>query len=277
MCASGCPDIPIVEHCISKGQHMTEETIYQTHPTMLRNHPVFFILSLLLVVVSGIGLLILLVWWLRCTNTTLIVTDERTILRKGVFSKQTTEVYHSDVSDVQVGQNRSQRLFRVGYVGIGSNSLSGMAIEISGIPLPETLGEIIDTLRKQKEIPEDSTSFPFTGDSALCTRIAKNKKKRQPQRAFIYGMISACGVGGFPIVMACGPDYGLEQLAFFYLAFLICLPIIVVFGVMSLVAGFRVESECRFKWWLLPGGLTLAWVFVCVPLWLLFALLSRGI
>jgi uncharacterized membrane protein YdbT with pleckstrin-like domain len=242
---------------------------------MFRNHPVFFLFSILLVAVSGIGLPILLVWWLRCTNTTLIITDARTILRKGVFSKLATEIYHSDISDVQVERSRSHRFFRVGDIGVRSKKSSGVEIKVSGILFPETLGEIIDTLRRQAELPGNTTMCPFTENSVVRRRIEKNKRKRQPMRAFIYGMISASGLGGVPLMMVCGPDYGLEQLAFFYLVLLIFFPIILVFGVASLVMGFRVESGCRFKWWLLPGGASLVWVFVCMPLWLLLVLLSK--
>ena len=86
------------------------------------------------------------------------------------------------------------------------------------------------------------------------------KKKRSPKSSFISGLISAGGLAAFFILMGRGPSYGLEQLATFYQAAIVCLPIMLVFGISSLIAGFRVESEARFKWWLLPGGATLALV-----------------
>jgi len=130
---------------------MTEETIYQNHPAMFRNNPVSFILSIALIAAFGVGLLILLVWWLRCIGTTLTVTDERTILRKGILSKHTNEVYHSDVRNVQLKQSLFQRLFRVGYVGIASAGHSGMEIEVAGIPYPEAVKEIIDLRRREQK------------------------------------------------------------------------------------------------------------------------------
>lgn len=129
---------------------MTEETIYENHPAMFCNNPIGFILSVVLIAAFGLGLLIFLFWWLRCIGTTLTVTDERTILRKGILSKYTNEVYHSDVRNVQLKQSLFQRIFRVGYVGIASAGHSGMEIEVEGIPHPEVVKEIIDMRRREQ-------------------------------------------------------------------------------------------------------------------------------
>jgi len=88
------------------------------------------------------------------------------------------------------------------------------------------------------------------------------KKKRKPMASFISGLISAAGLVAFFVLMGRGPSYGLEQLASFYQSAIICLPIMIVFGISSLITGFQVESETKFKWWLLPGGVTIALVFV---------------
>jgi len=80
---------------------MAETTLYQSHPSMFRNHPILFTLSIVLIPAFGAGLLILLMWWLQVLATTLIVTDERVTLRKGILSKHTNEVYHTDVRNVR--------------------------------------------------------------------------------------------------------------------------------------------------------------------------------
>jgi len=90
--------------------------------------------------------------------------------------------------------------------------------------------------------------------------MMKEKRKRNPKASFISGLISAGGLVAFFVLMGRGQSYGLEQLATFIQVAIVCVPIMLVFGISSLIAGFRVESESRFKWWLLPGGATLALV-----------------
>ncbi len=82
----------------------SETVFYREHPAMFRNNPVGFILSVVLIAALGLGLLILLLWWLRCRGTQLTVTNKRTQLRTGILSKNTNEVWHSDVRNVQISQ-----------------------------------------------------------------------------------------------------------------------------------------------------------------------------
>ena len=127
---------------------MAGQILYQTHPAMFRNKPVQFILSLLLIPVFGIGLLILLLWWVKVLGTTLIVTDQSVTLRTGILSKYTNEVYHSDVRNVQVYQDLLQRIFNVGALAISSAGQGGVEIAVAGIPQPEHVKAIIDRYRR---------------------------------------------------------------------------------------------------------------------------------
>lgn len=124
-----------------------ERTLYEANPSMFRNHPVGFVLTILLCL-AIVGLIILLVWWIKCKATTLIVTTDRTRLRRGILSKSVTEVWHSDVRNVQLEQTFFQRIFDVGMIGISSSGQSGMEIAVSGIPQPEHVKELIDRHRK---------------------------------------------------------------------------------------------------------------------------------
>jgi len=125
---------------------MAEEVLIETRPAMFRNHPIWFVLSCILVVV-GVGLVILLVWWLSTLSTRITVTDKRTILRRGLLSKNTNEVLHEHVRNIQVRQSMLQRMFDVGYVGISSAGQSGIEIEARGIPDPEFVKATIDEYR----------------------------------------------------------------------------------------------------------------------------------
>ena len=59
------------------------------------------------------------------TGTTLTVTNEQTTLRRGLLSKFTNDVFHSNVRNIIVRQSFFQRLMGVGYVGISSSGQSG--------------------------------------------------------------------------------------------------------------------------------------------------------
>ena len=142
--------------------------LYRSHPKMLRNRPIAFVLCVALALavaalyfalgrkgevrwivpvacaaVGAAGLLVLIVWWLRCVGTTLIVTGERTILRRGLLARQTTEVQHEDVKTLEVNQRFLERLLGVGTIAIGSPGHSGMEIVVSGMPDPQRVAELI--------------------------------------------------------------------------------------------------------------------------------------
>jgi len=132
----------------AKRRPVKEKTEYQSHPSMFRSNPIGFILALVLIVAVGLGLLILLVWWLKCLGTTLIVTNKKTTLRRGILSKHINEVYHSDVRNVQVSQTMFQRMFGVGAIGISSAGQGGVEIRVSGLPAPAKIKDIIDRHRR---------------------------------------------------------------------------------------------------------------------------------
>lgn len=125
----------------------TEEvTFYEENPSMFRNKPAEFVLTCILSLV-GVGLVIFLVWWLRCKGTTLTITNDRTKLRRGILSKSITEVWHQDVRNVQLKQTFFQRIFDVGSLGISSSGQSGVEIFVSGIPDPAGVKDLIDKHR----------------------------------------------------------------------------------------------------------------------------------
>lgn len=123
-----------------------EQVLYDAHPAMFRNRPVSFILCCILSLV-GVGLIIFLVWYLKSRATQLTVTNEQTTLRRGILSKQTNDVFHSNVRNIIVRQSFFQRMMGTGYVGISSSGQSGIEIEINGIPDPERVKQIIDDCR----------------------------------------------------------------------------------------------------------------------------------
>ena len=144
-CAYPIAEIPIADRkSLSAKEDSAGETVLQTdHPAMFRNHPFWFSLSVILIAAFGLGLIILFIWWLVTQATELTVTDERTILRKGLLSKQTNEVRHEDVRNIQVSQTFIQRMLGVGRISVSSAGQDTIEISIDGVRDPQSLADLI--------------------------------------------------------------------------------------------------------------------------------------
>lgn len=116
--------------------------LYAEHPVMFRNHPVGFIISLLLILAFGVGLLILLWWYLKNKSSKLSVTEHDILLEKGLLSKVRAEVSITRVRTVRISQTFFNRIFGVGKVEIYT---AGDKPEIvaSGLPEPNRIRELI--------------------------------------------------------------------------------------------------------------------------------------
>ena len=123
-----------------------EATLLEIHPVMFRNSPLLFILFVLFIPV-GLGLVALGIWWLIIKGSKLTVTDKRSIQRRGLISKHTTEVIHRDVRNIQISQSVFQRIFGVGNLGISSAGQAGLEISITGLEDPEAIKTLIDRHR----------------------------------------------------------------------------------------------------------------------------------
>lgn len=126
---------------------MAETILYSDSPAMFRNSPILFALCCLLVFAYGIGLVFLLIWWIRCLGTSLVVTDQRVTLRQGILSRYTSDVLIADIRNVRIGQTLFQRIFDVGSVAVSTAAQGDVEIAVSGLPHPQRIKEIIDECR----------------------------------------------------------------------------------------------------------------------------------
>ena len=169
---------------VDPGGGDTEETVFVTHPAAYRNRP-FRTLLAVLGVISGLALVaagllgglglaflepvtaavggtvvaaaggvlalvaagFLFVWWLKSRYETLTVTSRRTTYRWGIISRDTTEVLHEDVANLQVDQSGFGRLLGVGDLFISSAAQDGLEIRALGIPTPEKPAGIVRDLQ----------------------------------------------------------------------------------------------------------------------------------
>ena len=102
----------------------------------------------MLVPVWGLGLLVLVPWWIAALGTTLVVTDRRVTLRRGILSRDTSDILLADIRNVQVRQGVLQRLFDVGDLGLSSSGQGEIEIEVAGIPHPRRVAALIDAGRR---------------------------------------------------------------------------------------------------------------------------------
>jgi len=124
----------------------SEEILLELNPAMFRNNPVGFILSALLIP-AVVGLVIIGVWWIKTKAATLTISNKRAIQRTGLISKQTTEVLHRDVRNIEIRQSVFQRLFGVGSIGIASAGQAGIEIQFTGVRDPDGVKALIDHYR----------------------------------------------------------------------------------------------------------------------------------
>lgn len=110
------------------------ELKYSEHPKMFKNHPLGFVLAVLLVPIA-IGILILLWWFLMCKSTRLDVIGNDIVLTRGLLSKDTTEVDIARIRSVNVYQSFFNRMFGVGNIKIYTAG-DEPEIEVSGVPNP---------------------------------------------------------------------------------------------------------------------------------------------
>lgn len=90
----------------------------------------------------------LVIWWLVVTRgATLEITNKRTIQRKGLFSRATSEVLHDHVRNIQVDQSFVERVLQVGTVGISSSGQDGIEVQVRNLPNPRKIRSVIDKYR----------------------------------------------------------------------------------------------------------------------------------
>ncbi len=116
---------------------------YSRHPTMFKGNPLGFIGCILLIPVFGLGLVILLWWYLSARNTVFTVDDNEIRYETGILNKEHSEINKSSIRSVKVKQSLLNRMFGVGTVEIYT---AGDAPEIvaQGMPEPHLIRELTD-------------------------------------------------------------------------------------------------------------------------------------
>ncbi|HEY7885753.1 MAG TPA: PH domain-containing protein [Cellvibrionaceae bacterium] len=116
--------------------------LYNENPVMFKNNPLGFILALVLILAFGLGLIILLVWYLQTKSLRLVVTSEDVLFEKGLLSKERSELTIRSIRTVRVKQSFWNRIFGTGTIELYT---AGDSPEIvaKGMPDPNRVRDII--------------------------------------------------------------------------------------------------------------------------------------
>ena len=128
---------------------MAGQLIYEAHPAMFRAHPFWFILCVLLIAALGIGIVILLYWYIKTRATALTVTDQELMYERGILSKDRTSVSLKHIRSVNIAQGFVNRIFGVGTVQI-STAGDEPEFTIADMPDPYVIQEAITKAQKMR-------------------------------------------------------------------------------------------------------------------------------
>ena len=129
---------------------MAGQVVYEAHPAMFRAHPFWFILCVLLIAAFGVGIILLLYWYIKTRATALTVTDQELMYERGILSKDRTSVSLKHIRSVNIAQGFVNRVMGVGTVQV---STAGDLPEftIADMPDPYVIQEAITKAQEMRD------------------------------------------------------------------------------------------------------------------------------
>ncbi len=147
-----------------------EQTVRTLRPCLIRARPTMFSLVLLVLIAGVVGviyglaqdrtwiwvlgvlgallaLLVIAYWWLHTMSAALVVTNKRTIQKKGLLARSSSEVVHDNIRNIQIDQTFWERLWGVGSIGISSSGQDGIEVQMGHLKRPDEIRKIIDLYR----------------------------------------------------------------------------------------------------------------------------------
>ena len=128
---------------------MAGMVIYDAHPAMFRAHPFWFLGYIILIPAFGLGIVLLLYWYIQTRQTRLTVTDSEIVYARGILRKARTEVSLKHIRSVNMTQGFLNRLLRVGTIQVFTAG-DQPEFTVPGIPLPGTVREAISKAKDQQ-------------------------------------------------------------------------------------------------------------------------------
>lgn len=149
---------------------------YDSHPAMFRNHPLGYLIILVLIILpfvllvlfrdkiagmgdfppalllgaTGLGILILLYWFLKTRATRLRITGDEVHLEEGLLSKHHVDLHVSQIRAVRVFQGFLDRVFRVGRIEVFTTGDQPEFV-VGGMPSPHRVRDHVRERRGSLE------------------------------------------------------------------------------------------------------------------------------
>jgi uncharacterized membrane protein YdbT with pleckstrin-like domain len=128
---------------------MNGKVVYEAHPAMFRAHPFWFIGAVILIPVFGLGVILLLYWYIHTRQTALTVTENELLYERGILSKDRTSVSLRHIRSVHVTQGFLNRILGVGTIQI-STAGDEPEFTLADMPDPGTIREAISKAQDQQ-------------------------------------------------------------------------------------------------------------------------------
>ncbi len=109
---------------------------------MFKNQPIYFICTILSCLLFGLGLIILIPWYLKTKATKLEITENDIVFEQGLLSKTRSELGLHNIRTVKVHQSFFNRMFGTGSIAIYTAG-DKPEIEASGLPEPHKIRDIV--------------------------------------------------------------------------------------------------------------------------------------
>ncbi|TVP79813.1 PH domain-containing protein [Thioalkalivibrio sp.] len=152
------------------------ETAYDSHPAMFRNHPLGYLILLLLIILpvvalllfreqiagmgdfppalllaaTGLGMLIMLYWYMKTRATRLRITGDEVHLEEGLLSKHHVDLHVGQIRAVRVFQGVLDRVFRVGRIEVFTTGDQPEFV-VGGLPNPHRVRDLVRNRRGNAE------------------------------------------------------------------------------------------------------------------------------
>ena len=115
---------------------------YETSPPIFRNAPLKLIVYILLIPVFGLGLLLLLWWYIDNKNKRLSIEGNLIKWQEGIFKKTFIDLNTEDIRTVKIKQSFFQRMFGTGDLDIYTAGDSPEAV-LMGLREPHEIKTMI--------------------------------------------------------------------------------------------------------------------------------------
>lgn len=129
----------------------SEQTIWEESPTM---RDVLFNPFMLIITVLPLGLPLLFIW-LRRSLTRYTLTNERLIVRKGLFSKSVDDIELYRIRDTRAEQSFFERLVNIGRIEVSSTDETGLIV-VDKVIAPhdkrESIRRLAEDAKRQRNI-----------------------------------------------------------------------------------------------------------------------------